>query len=133
MIEHAVKTHAVKADWGQRLIALADPVEAGRMTKIHDDITLEELVRRAAHALTRAGMQHRIDIYRDVEVDDPAVRMMLGRSHRVRVRVKITAASLLFEASGNGTVEPVNGASHGDERIVAADSDLGIRASAHVG
>jgi len=80
-------------------------------TKIPDNITLDELVRRAAHALTRAGMQHRIDIFRDVEVDDPAVRMMLGRRHRVRVRVKITAASLLFEASGDeAEVNGANGA-----------------------
>lgn len=94
------------------------------MTKIPDDIPLDELVRRAAQALTRAGMQHRIDIYRDVEVDDPAVRMMLGRTHKVRVRVKITAASLLFEPNGtpvaaagpslNGTsvASPRNGSAH---------------------
>jgi hypothetical protein len=81
------------------------------MTKIPDDIPLDELVRRAAQALTRAGMQHRIDIYRDVEVDDPAVRMMLGRTHKVRVRVKITAASLLFEPNGAPVESPLNGAS----------------------
>jgi len=68
------------------------------MTKVPDDITLEELCRRAAKALAGAGLEHRIDIYRDVDIDDPAVRMMLGRSHRVRVRVKITATSLLFES-----------------------------------
>ena len=68
------------------------------MTKVPDDITLEELCQRAAKALARAGLEHRIDIYRDVDIDDPAVRMMLGRSHRVRVRVKITATSLLFES-----------------------------------
>jgi hypothetical protein len=67
------------------------------MAKVPDEITLKQLCEKAAQALARAGMQHRIDIYRDVEVDDPAVRMMLGRRHRVRVRVKITAASMLFE------------------------------------
>lgn len=67
------------------------------MTKVPDDITLEDLCRRAAKALARAGLEHRIDIYRDVDIDDPAVRMMLGRPHKVRVRVKITATSLLFE------------------------------------
>jgi len=67
------------------------------MNKVPDDIPLQELCLKAAQALARAGMQHRIDIYRDVEVDDPAVRMMLGRAHRIRIRVKITAASLLFE------------------------------------
>jgi hypothetical protein len=67
------------------------------MAKVPDDITLAQLVQEAAQTLARAGMEHRIDIFRDVEVDDPAVRMMLGRPHRVRVRVKITAASLLFD------------------------------------
>lgn len=67
------------------------------MAKIPDDITLAQLCQEAAQALARAGMEHRIDIYREVEVDDPAVRMMLGRTHRVRVRIKITAASLLFD------------------------------------
>ncbi len=77
---------------------------AQRMTKVPDDITLDELVQRAAKALACAGLEHRIDIYRDVDVDDPAVRMMLGRPHRVRVRVKITATSLLFE-SGKQSLE----------------------------
>lgn len=67
------------------------------MSKIPDDITLAQLCQEAAQALARAGLEHRIDIYREVEIDDPAVRMMLGRSHRVRVRIKITAASLLFQ------------------------------------
>ncbi len=70
------------------------------MAKIPDDITLAQLCQEAAQALARAGLEHRIDIYREVEVDDPAVRMMLGRSHRVRLRLKITAASLLFDDSG---------------------------------
>jgi hypothetical protein len=72
------------------------------MTKVPDDITLAQLCQEAAQTLARAGMEHRIDIYREVEVDDPAVRMMLGRPHRVRVRVKITAASLLFDDSASG-------------------------------
>jgi len=67
--------------------------------KIPDEITLGQLCQEAAQTLARAGMEHRIDIYREVEVDDPAVRMMLGRTHRVRVRIKITAASLLFDDS----------------------------------
>lgn len=79
------------------------------MAKIPDDITLGELCREAAHALSRAGLEHRIDIYREVEVDDPAVRMMLGRTHRVRVRLKITAASLLFENTEQPTEDPVLG------------------------
>jgi len=66
-------------------------------------MTLDELCKQAATALAAAGMNHRIDIYRDVEIDDPAVGMMLGRSHKIRVRVKITAASLLFEDSEGAT------------------------------
>jgi hypothetical protein len=79
------------------------------MGKVSDDIRLGELVRKAAKALTRAGLEHRIDIYRDVEVEDPAVQKMLGRPHKVRVRVKITAQSLLFEErssdAANDTLE----------------------------
>jgi hypothetical protein len=67
------------------------------MSKVSDDIKLGELARRAAKALTKAGLEHRIDIYRDIEVEDPAVQKMLGRPHRVRVRIRITAQSLLFE------------------------------------
>jgi hypothetical protein len=68
------------------------------MVNVPDNITLGQLCKKAAEALARAGLDRRIDIYREVEIDDPAVRLMLGRSHRLRVRVKITAASLLFEA-----------------------------------
>jgi len=68
------------------------------MVKVPDDITLGQLVSRSAKALARAGLEHRIDIFRDVEVDDPAVSSMLGRAHKIRVRIRITAASLLFDA-----------------------------------
>lgn len=70
------------------------------MANVPDSITLGELCTKAAKALARAGLDRRIDIYREVEIDDPAVRLMLGRSHRLRVRVKITATSLLFENTG---------------------------------
>jgi len=85
------------------------------MAKVPDDITLAQLCQEAAQTLARAGMEHRIDIYREVEVDDPAVRMMLGRSHRVRVRVKITAASLLFQ----------DGATLAGESTLGPDTDPG--------
>jgi hypothetical protein len=75
------------------------------MAKVSDEITLEELCQRAAKALARAGLEHRIDIYRDVDIDDPAVRMMLGRPHRVRIRIKITAVSLLFEPTNGAKAE----------------------------
>jgi hypothetical protein len=79
------------------------------MANVPDDITLAQLCQEAAQTLARAGMEHRIDIYREVEVDDPAVRM-LGRKHRVRVRVKITAVSLLFHegttVEGESTLGP---------------------------
>ena len=81
------------------------------MSKVSDDIRLGDLVRRAAKALTRAGLEHRIDIYRDIEVEDPAVSKMLGRPHRVRVRVRITAQSLLFDGrtstAANDSAKPL--------------------------
>jgi hypothetical protein len=73
------------------------------MAKVPDTITLGELCRKAAQALAKHGLDRRIDIYREVEIDDPAVRLMLGRSHRVRVRIKITATSLLFEGGETET------------------------------
>jgi len=69
------------------------------MANVPDSITLKELCTKAAQALARAGLDRRIDIYREVEIDDPAVRLMLGRAHKLRVRVKITASSLLFESN----------------------------------
>jgi hypothetical protein len=81
------------------------------MGKVSDDIKLGDLARRAARALTRAGLEHRIDIYRDIEVEDAAVQKMLGRPHRVRVRIRITAQSLLFEnqaANDTGELPPTS-------------------------
>ncbi len=79
------------------------------MAKVSDEIKLGELARKAAKALSRAGLEHRIDIYRDIEIEDPAVQKMLGRPHKVRVRIKITAQSLLFEeragVAANDTVD----------------------------
>ena len=66
------------------------------MINVPDQILLGDLARQAAGALVKAGFEHRIDIYRDVEVEDPVVQKMLGHPHRVRVRIKITAESLLF-------------------------------------
>ena len=68
------------------------------MVNVPDSVTLGELCTKAAEALVKAGLERRIDIFREVEIDDPAVRIMLGRGHRLRVRVRITATSLLFEA-----------------------------------
>ena len=79
------------------------------MDKVPDDISLEELCRNAARVLSRAGLEHRIDLYREVEVDDPAVRMMLGRPHRLRIRIKITASSLLFEGQAEEEAETTIG------------------------
>jgi hypothetical protein len=79
------------------------------MVKVPDSITLEQLCDKAAEALVRAGLDRRIDIYREVEVDDPAVRLMLGRAHRLRVRVRITATSLLFEGNADQSASPAGG------------------------
>lgn len=80
------------------------------MVNVPDSITLGELCTRSAQALVRAGLERRIDIFREVEIDDPAVRVMLGRAHRLRVRVRVTAASLLFETQ---TGPPEKGAAGG--------------------
>jgi hypothetical protein len=68
----------------------------GKMVNVPDVIRFGDLARKAGRALVKAGFEHRIDIYRDVDVEDPVVLKMLGQSHRVRVRITITAQSLLF-------------------------------------
>lgn len=80
------------------------------MADVPDNITLKQLCAKAAEALVRSGLDRRIDIYREVEVDDPAIRLMLGRPHRLRVRVKITATSLLFESGSEGNTTVQGGA-----------------------
>jgi hypothetical protein len=97
---------APRTDAGQRYSRVDRPSGSSSMPKVPDDITLGELCKKAAQSLTKAGLQHRIDIYRDVEVDDPAVRLMLGRAHKVRIRIKITAASLLFENTADNPPAP---------------------------
>jgi hypothetical protein len=88
------------------------------MGKVSDDIKLGDLARRAARALSRAGLEHRIDIYRDIEVEDPAVQKMLCRPHRVRVRIRITAQSLLFEdKAANDTGEPPSAAKKQTQKV----------------
>lgn len=62
-----------------------------------DQTKFGDLVRLAALALSKEGFDKRIDIYRVVEVKDPWILETLGRKHRIKVRVKITAESLLFE------------------------------------
>jgi hypothetical protein len=97
---------APRTDAAQRYSRTDRPSGSSSMPKVPDDITLGELCKKAAQSLTKAGLQHRIDIYRDVEVDDPAVRLMLGRAHKVRIRIKITAASLLFENTADNPPAP---------------------------
>lgn len=91
------------------------------MVNVPDNITLGQLCKKAAEALARAGLDRRIDIYREVEIDDPAVRLMLGRPHRLRVRVKITAASLLFEAGQ----DPQQGQGEGAAESLEGDTVIG--------
>ncbi len=84
-------------DMDGRRMASQRPATLSGADKVPDTISLSELCRDAAKVLSKAGFEHRIDIYREIEIEDPTVRMMLGRAHRVRVRIKITASSLLFE------------------------------------
>lgn len=67
-----------------------------------DQTKFGDLVRLSAIALAREGFDRRIDIYRIVEINDPWIMETLGRKHKIRVRVKITAESLLFDGSGDG-------------------------------
>jgi hypothetical protein len=92
------------------------------MAKVPDSITLKELCTKAAQALARAGLDRRIDIYREIEIDDPAVRLMLGRPHKLRVRVKITASSLLFEntADRNRAAEAAGPDTVGEGAVVGS-------------
>jgi hypothetical protein len=71
------------------------------MVRVPDEIQLGSLARKAAGALTTAGFEHRIDIFRDVEVEDPVIRKILGQPHGVRVRITITAQSLLLNHPAN--------------------------------
>ena len=79
------------------------------MINVPDQILLGDLARQAAGALVKAGFEHRIDIYRDIEVEDPAVQKMLGRPHRVRVRIRITAQSLLFDNRSDAAANDTGG------------------------
>jgi hypothetical protein len=110
---------APRGDTGQRYSPVDKPSGSSSMPKVPDDITLGELCKKAAQSLTKAGLQHRIDIYRDVEVDDPAVRLMLGRAHKVRVRIKITAASLLFENTADNPPAPAPEPGKGEPQQLA--------------
>lgn len=69
-----------------------------------DETKFGDLVRLSAIALSREGFDRRIDIFRIVEIADPWILESLGRKHRIRVRVKITAESLLFDGGGNNEV-----------------------------
>jgi hypothetical protein len=77
------------------------------MADLPDTITLGELCRVAARSMLRAAHAGQataagtLELYRVIEIEDPPVRNMLGRAHRVRIRVKVTAASLLHDG-GDG-------------------------------
>jgi len=62
-----------------------------------DTLTFAEVVKRAALALVNSKQPTRIDIYREVWIDDPVTLDTLGRRHPIAVRVKITARSMLFD------------------------------------
>jgi len=61
--------------------------------------TLTHVITWAAWILVREGLEKRIDLFRTVTVPDP-VASALKREHAVRVRVRITATSLLFGDDG---------------------------------
>jgi hypothetical protein len=62
------------------------------------DISVRELLERGARLIVQQStrgpdFERRIDLYYDIDLKDPK----LGRKHRVRVRLKVTAASLIFD------------------------------------
>jgi hypothetical protein len=66
------------------------------------DMTVREFLERAARAIVSQSSRgpdfdKRIDLYYDVEFRDPTLYPVMGKKHRVRTRIKITATSLLFE------------------------------------
>lgn len=77
------------------------------MIRVPDKIRFGDLARAAARALNTAGLEHRIDIYRDIEVEDPVTLRMLGRPHLLRLRIKITAESLLYGAQAEAVANNV--------------------------
>jgi hypothetical protein len=94
------------------------------MVKVPDEIQLGNLARKAAGALATAGFDHRIDIFRDVEVEDPVIRKILGQPHGVRVRITITAQSLLL---GQGTLSNLVAASQRPQSVPKAEARGGAR------
>ena len=67
-------------------------------------LSLGNVIRHAASRIMREPDPHatRIDIYHMVDVEDAAVKL-LGRPHRVQVRIRITCRSLLFENTKVGS------------------------------
>ena len=74
-----------------------------------DTLTVEELCRVAGREMVRSARRGGsaanpvIEFEREVDVEDPPVRAMLGRTHRVKVRVTVRAISLLFEGRDTST------------------------------
>ena len=61
------------------------------------DMSVRDLLKRSARLIVKQSargpdFERRIDLFYDVDLKDPK----LGRKHRVRVRIKVTAASLIF-------------------------------------
>ena len=75
-----------------------------------DSLTFADVVKRAASIITRSRQTNaRIDIYREVMLDDPVTLEALGRRHPVAVRVKITAQSMLFDINPDKEKPPHEG------------------------
>lgn len=63
------------------------------------ETTVAQLVENAAFVFLRRGFDCRIDIYRDVTLRDEVTLRAFGKPHPVRVRLKITACSMLWEGA----------------------------------
>ena len=66
------------------------------------DMTVREFLERAARTIVAQSTRgpdfdKRIDLYYDIEFSDSAVGSIIGKKHRIRTRLKVTATSLLFE------------------------------------
>lgn len=63
------------------------------------ETTVARMLENAAYIFLRRGFDTRIDIYRDVTLQDSVTLGAFGKPHPVRVRLKITACSILWKGA----------------------------------